>query len=104
MLERGNRRVELLSILHVGRRINNCLLSRTDRAGRDVYPSAIKPFHRDRKPLTFLAQTIDRRNSHIIEADLAGRLSIPAHLLLFFSVADTFQVSGYQECSDSTCT
>ena len=45
MLKIGDPRVELLSVLDVVHRINNRLLSGTDRARRNVNTAAIQPLH-----------------------------------------------------------
>ena len=95
VLEIRDRSIELLALLHVGRRILNRALCGTHGTGRDINAATVQPFHRNGKALAFLTQTVRDWDAHIIESDHARGLGIPAHLVLFFAVLNALGIRRY---------
>ena len=58
-----------------------------DRAGRNVEPAAIEPFHRDTEAFALLAKPIAHGDAAVLEDDLSRWLGVPAHLA--FVLAET---------------
>lgn len=57
-------------------------MSTAERRGGDVQATAIEPAHGDLEAVAFAAEAIFSGYAHAVEHDGAGRLHVPAHLLL----------------------
>ncbi|MNM80956.1 hypothetical protein D3C81_929390 [compost metagenome] len=100
-LELGQRLAELLAFLDIAQRLLQRGLGGAEGAAGDVQAAAVQSLHGVDEALAFRADAVARRNAHAFESDGAGRLRLPAHLVLVAAIADAFGVGRHQEAGDA---
>jgi hypothetical protein len=100
-LEIGDGAAELLAFLHVGMGRIQCSLGRAHRAGGDIDAAAVQALHGDLEAFALAAQQVVRRNAHIVEADDARGLAVPAHLLFLLAIAHAGRIGRHGKGRDA---
>src|SRR2546429_615631 len=85
-LEAGNGLAELLALVHVLLGLGERALGGAHGAGGDVDAPAVQALHGDLEAFALAAQQVLSGNAHVVEADDARGLAVPAHF--FFLLAD----------------
>ena len=100
-LELVERPAERLALACVGQRLVERRLCAAERAGGDVEPAAVEAGHGDRKARAFVRQQVVGRHPAVFEDDLAGRLHVPAHLVLDRAEGEAGRILGHYQRRDA---